>query len=392
MSVEVIEFKSIENQDLRFKFNEDQSLKSKYEVADVLNILGSKLENLELNSWQLRTLFALKKCRTSALGGHIDACDECGNVSISYNSCRNRHCPKCQGKNREKWIGMRENELLPVPYFHVVFTLPDVLNKTVLHEPKMLYDILFESAWETLQAFGNNRGLKMGMIAILHTWGQNLSLHPHLHCIVPGGGVDGKGNWQRKIKTDKYLFAVKALSKVFRAKYVALLRKEKLADAQVLQSLFEKNWVVYAKRPFGGPKQVIEYLGRYTHKVAISNHRIKNVSDHEVTIAYKDYKDGSKTKQLTLKNEEFARRFSLHILPKRFVRIRHYGIVSSSWKRGKLQQLQKELKIVRPKIEPKTQHKKCYCCKVGNLITLHVFGQRGPPKAYLIENKLALVN
>ncbi|WP_185242124.1 IS91 family transposase, partial [Elizabethkingia anophelis] len=287
---------------------------------------------------------------------------------------------------------MRENELLPVPYFHVVFTLPDVLNKTVLHEPKMLYDILFESAWETLQAFGNNRGLKMGMIAILHTWGQNLSLHPHLHCIVPGGGVDGKGNWQRKIKTDKYLFAVKALSKVFRAKYVALLRKEKLADAQVLQSLFEKNWVVYAKRPFGGPKQVIEYLGRYTHKVAISNHRIKNVSDHEVTIAYKDYKDGSKTKQLTLKNEEFARRFSLHILPKRFVRIRHYGIVSSSWKRGKLQQLQKELKIVRPKIEPKTQHKKCYCCKVGNLITLHVFGQRGPPKAYLIENKLALVN
>ncbi|OOH95765.1 IS91 family transposase [Elizabethkingia meningoseptica] len=355
-------------------------------------MLGSKLENLELNSWQLRTLFALKKCRTSALGGHIDACDECGNVSISYNSCRNRHCPKCQGKNREKWIGMRENELLPVPYFHVVFTLPDVLNKTVLHEPKMLYDILFESAWETLQAFGNNRGLKMGMIAILHTWGQNLSLHPHLHCIVPGGGVDGKGNWQRKIKTDKYLFAVKALSKVFRAKYVALLRKEKLADAQVLQSLFEKNWVVYAKRPFGGPKQVIEYLGRYTHKVAISNHRIKNVSDHEVTIAYKDYKDGSKTKQLTLKNEEFARRFSLHILPKRFVRIRHYGIVSSSWKRGKLQQLQKELKIVRPKIEPKTQHKKCYCCKVGNLITLHVFGQRGPPKAYLIENKLALVN
>lgn len=156
--------------------------------------------------------------------------------------------------------------------------------------------------------------------------------------------------------------------------------------------LFKKNWVVYAKRPFGGPKQVIEYLGRYTHKVAISNHRIKNVTEQEVTISYKDYKDGSKTKQLTLKNEEFTRRFSLHILPKRFVRIRHYGIVSSSWKRGKLQQLQKELKKIRPKIEPKTQHKKCYCCKVGNLITLHVFGQRGPPKAYLIGNKPAPVN
>lgn len=150
--------------------------------------------------------------------------------------------------------------------------------------------------------------------------------------------------------------------------------------------------MVYAKRPFGGPKQVIEYLGRYTHKVAISNHRIKNVTDQEVTMNYKDYKDGSKTKQLTLKNEEFTRRFSLHILPKRFVRIRHYGILSSSWKRGKLQQLQEDLNVVRSIAEPKTQHKKCYCCKKGNLVTLHVFGQRGPPKTYLIGNTLASVN
>jgi len=160
----------------------------------------------------------------------------------------------------------------------------------------------------------------------------------------------------------------------------------------LIQKVSFKKWNVYAKVPFGGPKQVIEYLGRYTHKVAISNHRIKNITEQEVTINYKDYKDGSKTKQLTLKNEEFTRRFSLHILPKRFVRIRHYGILSSSWKRGKLQQLQKELNVVRPKIEPKTQHKKCYCCKVGNLITLHVFGQRGPPEMYLIGNTLASVN
>src|SRR5690554_2649564 len=173
---------------------------------------------------------------------------------------------------------------------------------------------------------------------------------------------------------------------------VILSREEIWRMLQHADLLFKKNWVVYAKRPFGGPKQVIEYLGRYTHKVAISNHRIKNVTEQEVTISYKDYKDGSKTKQLTLKNEEFTRRFSLHILPKRFVRIRHYGILSSSWKRGKLQQLQKDLKVVRPIIEPKTQHKKCYCCKVGNLITLHVFGQRGPPKAYLIGSKLAPVN
>ena len=170
------------------------------------------------------------------------------------------------------------------------------------------------------------------------------------------------------------------------------MRKESLGSKALYNQLFEKNWVVYAKRPFGGPKQVIEYLGRYTHKVAISNHRIKNVTNHEVTIAYKDYKDGSKTKQLTLKNEEFVRRFSLHILPKRFVRIRHYGILSSSWKRGKLQQLQEHLNVVRPEIEIKTQHRKCFCCKVGNLVTLHVFGQRGPPKVYLIENTLASVN
>lgn len=365
-------------------------MQPQWEIADVLRKVDLSHQNFTIH--QEKTLRALTLCRTSALGGHVDACDSCGNISISYNSCRNRHCPKCQGHKREEWIQAREQDLLPCSYYHLVFTLPDTLNGLAISHPQIMYRILFEATWATLSQFGKTEGLQLGMIAILHTWGQNLSLHPHLHCIIPGGGIGANGNWKRKIKTDKYLFAVKALSKVFRAKYVALLRKEKLVDPQLLQGLFEKNWVVYAKRPFGGPKQVIEYLGRYTHKVAISNHRIKNITDHEVTINYKDYKDGSKTKQLTLKNEEFTRRFSLHILPKRFVRIRHYGIVSSSWKRGKLQQLQKELNVVRPIIEPETQHKKCYCCKVGNLFTLHVFGQRGPPKAYLIGNTLASVN
>src|SRR5690606_27941671 len=233
------------------------------------------------------------------------------------------------------------------------------LNGLAISHPQIMYRILFEATWATMSQFGKTEGLQLGMIAILHTWGQNLSLHPHVHCIVPGGGIGANGNWKRKIKTDKYLFAVKALSKVFRAKYVALLRKEKLADAQLLQSLFEKNWVVYAKRPFGGPKQVIEYLGRYTHKVAISNHRIKNVTDHEVTINYKDYKDGSKIKELNVQNVEFARRFSVYILPKRLVRIRHYGILISSWKRSKLQPVTTELKRVRPAIAPITQLKEC---------------------------------
>ena len=364
-----------------------------YEVADVLNKLGSKLEDLGLNSWQLRTLFALKKCRTSALGGHIDACDECGNISISYNSCRNRHCPKCQGRNREDWIQTRETELLPVPYFHVVFTLPEVLNKTALHEPKMLYDILFESAWETLQTFGKNKNLQMGMIAVLHTWGQNLSLHPHLHCIVPGGGVDENGAW-KNIKNDgKFLFSVKALSKVFRAKFCEKLKanlKDKFNENQeneyekIRQSLWEKPWVVYAKKPFGSPKSVVEYLGRYTHKIAISNHRIRNIDAENVTFDYKDYRQKGLRKQMTLSHEEFIRRFTLHILPKRFVKIRHYGFLSSTWKRKKLKTLQQNLGVI-PREKPikKPFSPKCSCCKTGNLVTIAMFDLRGPPQWFL---------
>ena len=364
-----------------------------YEVADVLNKLGSKLEDLGLNSWQLRTLFALKKCRTSALGGHIDACDECGNISISYNSCRNRHCPKCQGRNREDWIQTRETELLPVPYFHVVFTLPEVLNKTALHEPKMLYDILFESAWETLQTFGKNKNLQMGMIAVLHTWGQNLSLHPHVHCIVPGGGVDENGAW-KNIKNDgKFLFSVKALSKVFRAKFCEKLKanlKDKFNENQeneyekIRQSLWEKPWVVYAKKPFGSPKSVVEYLGRYTHKIAISNGRIRGIDDKTVTFDYKDYRQKGIKKQMVLSHAEFIRIFTMHILPKRFVKIRHYGFLSSTWKRIKLKKLQQKLGI-QPKEKPlpKPFQPKCSCCKTGNLVTIAMFDLRGPPQWFL---------
>ena len=364
-----------------------------YEVADVLNKLGSKLEDLGLNSWQLRTLFALKKCRTSALGGHIDACDECGNISISYNSCRNRHCPKCQGRNREDWIQTRETELLPVPYFHVVFTIPDTLNSLVLQQPKMLYDILFESAWETLQTFGKNKNLQMGMIAVLHTWGQNLSLHPHLHCIVPGGGVDESGTWKNLRSDGKFLFPVKALSKVFRAKFCEKLKanlKDKFNENQeneyekIRQSLWEEPWVVYAKKPFGSPKSVVEYLGRYTHKIAISNGRIRGIDDKTVTFDYKDYRQKGIKKQMVLSHEEFIRRFAMHILPKRFVKIRHYGFLSSTWKRIKLKKLQQKLGI-QPKEKPlpKPFQPKCSCCKTGNLVTIAMFDLRGPPQWFL---------
>jgi hypothetical protein len=256
-------------------------MQPQHEVADVLHKIGDGVEEIGLNTWQLRTLSAIKNCRTAVLGGHIDACDSCGVIQISYNSCRNRHCPKCQGHKKEQWIQARVDELLPVPYFHIVFTLPCELNELALHEPKKAYDLLFKSAWETLQTFGKNKGLQMGMIAILHTWGQNLSLHPHLHCIVPGGGLDKNDQWVNRRADGKFLFPVKALSKVFRAKYCEKLKaKMPMGYEQIRQELWKKPWVVYAKRAFGSPTSVIEYLGRYTHKIAISNHRIKEIDNH----------------------------------------------------------------------------------------------------------------
>lgn len=362
-------------------------MQPKWEVGDILRQCKSK-NSINLSVHQEKTLRAITQCRTAALGGHVAVCRDCGVVKISYNSCRNRHCPKCQGHKREEWIQRREADLLPCVYYHVVFTLPQELNPLSLHQPKLVYDTLFKSVWQSLNQFGKTEGLQLGMIAVLHTWGQNLSLHPHLHCIVPGGGIDKNGKWQKQIRSDKYLFPIKALSKVFRAKYVAQLRDSGIDDKMLFDRLFKKNWVVYAKRPFGGPKQVIEYLGRYTHKVAISNHRIKEVRENEVSFSYKDYKDGGKTKLMVLSNEEFTRRFAQHILPKRFVRIRHYGMLSSSWKRGKFQNLQKELKVTRPEVNPKTMLRKCPCCKTGVMITLEVFGERGPPKKYLPENKI----
>ena len=352
-----------------------------WEVADVLRHVN--LSSLPLTIHQQKTLRAIEQCRTAALGGHIDVCDGCGNISISYNSCRNRHCPKCQGHKRQEWIEKREADLLPCTYYHIVFTLPVQLNGLALYQPAMAYDALFKAVWLTLNQFGKNAGTQLGMIAVLHTWGQNLSLHPHLHCIVPGGGISKNGQWQKQLRSNKYLFPVKALSKVFRAKYVQQLRANGIEDKQLLESLFKHEWVVYAKRPFGGPVQVIEYLGRYTHKVAISNHRLQAVTDAELTFSYKDYAAKGVTKLMTLSNEEFTRRFAQHILPHRFVRIRHYGILSSTWKRGKLQALQSSLHVQRKQTPVKTLFKKCPCCKTGTLITIEVFGKRGPPEIYL---------
>ena len=363
--------------------------RSRNEVANVLRKVGSKIENYGLNTWQLRTLYAIKKCRTAELGGHIHACDSCGKITISYNSCRNRHCPKCQGNKREDWIEDRSTELLPVPYFHVVFTLPEAINSLAIHQSKVVYDTLFEASWETLQSFGKAKEMQMGMIAVLHTWGQQLSLHPHLHCIVPGGGVDKNGQFKNSHFKGNFLFPVKALSKVFRAKFCEKLKaKSPVKYEQIRQDLWRKPWVVFAKKPFGSPKSVVEYLGRYTHKIAISNHRIKSIDEQNVTFDYKDYRMAGVKKQMTLTHGEFIRRFSLHILPKRFVKIRHYGFLSSTWKRQKLKLLQEKLQVkVLEKVEKKPFLPKCPCCKTGNLHRIAVFDQRGPPAWYLGDSQ-----
>jgi len=287
----------------------------------------------------LRTFHAIKVCRTSELGGHKRKCGDCGHTEISYNSCRNRHCPKCQTVAKERWIKEREAELLSVPYYHIVFTLPHELNDLVIKHPKEVYNALFTASWQTIQIFSADDkylNAKTGMISILHTWGQTLTLHPHLHCIVPNGGLDKKGKWvfpKKQTKTSnrdkKYLFPKRALSVVFRAKFMACLRKEIQVPQSTAKVLFKKNWVVYAKQPFFGPKQVIEYLGRYTHKIAISNHRLESISDNKVSFRYKDYRTEGSTKIMELQATEFIRRFSLHVLPPKFTRIRHYGIFSS---------------------------------------------------------------
>lgn len=355
-------------------------MQAPYQVKQVIEALGSKVETLGLNSWQLRTLSTIKNCRTLAMGGRIEQCESCGKQHLFYNSCRNRHCPTCQGHKREEWIRAREAELLPVAYYHVVFTLPSELNTLALHKPKQLYSILFKTAWATLKQFGKTEGLQLGMITVLHTWGQNLSLHPHLHCIVPSVGVDHNGNAKRAGKSKKYLYCVKSLSLVFRAKFIAELRLGHYGNQLLYDKLFSKPWVVYAKRPFGSPKSVIEYLGRYTHKIAISNYRIKAINHTHVTFSYKDYNTEGKKKIMTLTHQEFVRRFAQHILPKRFIRIRHYGILSSTYKRKKLPDLQKSLgQNTLQQYKPKSLKGICPTCKKGRLKVILEFDSRGPP-------------
>jgi hypothetical protein len=334
---------------------------SNIEVGDIFRSYGAAYRaRYKLRTAVLKVMSALEKCRTSALGGHVDVCDTCGVMRNSYNSCCNRHCPKCQGLARERWLLARKQELLPVTYFHVVFTIPDVLNRLALVNQQLVYDILFRAASETLLDLGrdpNHIGAEIGLIAILHTWGQNLMDHPHVHCIVPGGGLSWDGRrwiFPRKAKPDKPFFIhVNVLSDLFKKKFLHYLNKAynngelkfvgeivSLGTPQGFQRLVDKlysiKWVSYCKRPFGGPKQVMEYLGRYTHRVAISNYRIQTMEDGKVSFKWRDYRDNNREKVMTLDAFEFIRRFLLHVLPKGYCKIRYYGLLSNRHKSSKL--------------------------------------------------------
>ncbi|TKT86025.1 IS91 family transposase [Dyadobacter frigoris] len=380
-------------------------MRARHEVADVLDAHWPSVQRGgTFNIWQLRTLDAVRRCRTASLGSHVDVCADCGHERISYNSCRNRHCPKCQGRQREQWIQARERELLPVPYFHVVFTLPDILNPLCLYQGKAVYSILFRTAWDVLRSFGSDPkwlGAQTGMIAILHTWGQTLSLHPHLHCIVPGGGLSPQGKWKTARSQGKYLFSVKAMGKVFRSRFISALKEElpEHITPGLVDGLYGKDWVVYAKRPFNGPQSVIEYLGRYTHKIAISNHRLKNISEGKVAFSYKDYRHAAATKEMTLDAMEFIRRFSLHILPKGFVRIRHYGILSSTAKSRCAADIKTQLPEPVPHNAGRPQPQQynpfqCPCCMQQTMVTVLRFNGKAPPADWktLVKKEVAGIN
>ncbi len=321
------------------------------EVADIVRQAGPdyiERHRSQLAWPHLKVLEAIQNCRTAALGGHLDACSQCGYQAISYNSCRNRHCPKCQTAAREQWLTARSTELLPVPYYHVVFTLPRALSALVLQNKRLLYNLLFRTSAETLLAVAadpKHLGARIGFLSVLHSWGQRLDHHPHVHCVVPGGGVCPDGSAWKNPPRRGFFLPVRVLSRVFRGKFVAglkrLFRRGQLqfhgalrswSEAKLfrrfLRSLFQSDWVVYAKKPFGGPEHILQYLARYTHRVAISNHRLLSFANGQVTFRWKDYAHGNKQRKMTLTTDEFLRRFLLHVLPRGFVRIRHFGFLA----------------------------------------------------------------
>lgn len=362
--------------------------RSSVELADIFRMHGNAYAAVNtLTPEQYKVFNAITNCRTSALGGHLEQCDHCNAIQCAYNSCRNRHCPKCESFKAAQWLEDRKSELLPVRYFHVVFTLPHELNNLILYNKKILYNLLFTSAWETLKKLGQDPKRlhgTMGMHAILHTWGQNLLQHNHVHCIVPGGAIKFDGKW---VTAKKYLFPHKVLSKLFRGIFVSKLRNsyqqnelklpDKLTDKllksnfnKLLDQIMTKDWVVYAKPPFAKTEDVINYLGRYTHKIAISNHRILSCDEQSVAFKWRDYADNNKEKIMYLKPEEFIRRFLSHVVPNGFMRIRSFGFLANACKANNINNIQQQLKYKPEKTDEKKDVATLWFKLTGKNITL----------------------
>jgi Putative transposase/Transposase zinc-binding domain len=346
------------------------------EVADIFRAVGRGFieKSRRWLTWQhLKVLRAIEHCRTAALGGHVDSCSQCGHRAISFNSCRNRHCPKCQVNARNRWVKLRADELLPVKYFHVVFTLPHELSALALRNKRTLYELLFRTCSETLleiAADPKHLGARIGFLCILHSWGQNLLHHPHLHCVVPAGGLAlDESSWKHTCRPD-FLLPVRVLSIVFRGKFLEGLEAafasgeltfrgnvQPLAEPKQFQRLLDrlsrKKWVVYAKPPFGGPEYVLHYLARYTHRVAISNHRLASFDGNQVTFRWKDYAHGNKKRKMTISADEFLRRFLLHLLPGGFVRIRYFGFLANRCRAASIELCRKLIGDAEPR-EPNT--------------------------------------
>lgn len=371
--------------------------------ATVQQVLLKHPAHTSSNAHVQKVLQRLRTCRTSALGYHVYRCsdEECGHVKYQYHSCRDRHCPQCGALKKQEWIEARTAELLPVKYYHVVFTLPHELNSLVMGHRKLLYKLLFDASSQTLLKFAADPkylAAMPGIISVLHSWGQQLSFHPHIHCIVSSGGITGDNSWKEATKNDwRFLFPVKAMGKVYRGKFLeglkALIDNKDVVptpdtDIRALfNTLYHKEWVVYAKAPFGGPHAVIEYLGRYTHKVAISNHRLSGINeqDNTVSFGYKDYSDDNKQKQMTLNGEEFIRRFEQHILPRGFTRIRTYGYLANRNRQQRINEVLKRMQLPMHKALVKIPMQvrmmeqygidihQCPGCKGGTLQLVHVY-------------------
>jgi hypothetical protein len=380
----------------------------KLEVADVFRRYGESYRQqygASMSAGQRRVMNAIEVCRTAALGGHLERCDECGYERNAFNSCRDRHCPKCQGLARAQWIEERQSELLDAPYFHVVFTVPEEIAAIAYQNKQVIYGILFQATAETLKTIASDPkhlGAEIGFFAVLHTWGQNLQFHPHLHCVVPGGGLSPDG--QRWVSCrPNFFLPVRVLSRLFRRLFLKSLEQAfdsgKLQFFHALESFRQPptflqlvdrlkacEWVVYAKRPFAGPQQVLDYVGRYTHRVAISNNRLLDIENGEVSFQWKDYRDGDQLKTMTLSADEFIRRFLLHVLPDGFQRIRYYGFLANRYRRQKLEQCRRLLGMQSPVEHPdavrdyrdryeeltgKSLHQ-CPECKHGRMLVVEI--------------------